>query len=502
MVVRNEVEVVAESLESLCPAVDEVLILDTGSTDGTLELAERFGARVVQRAWKNSFAIARNQLLEEVRGGWILWVDAGERITGDSGSQLRAFVDDLADPGCVYSLAVDIPSSGEGGSVQRALLPRLMYAQHGLQFHGRVRETLEPTMRSCGLRLARAPGRIIRHIREHEQERIKARAERNLQLVDFEEAEGRPLSARLLIAKGEALSELGDQGGACQTFLQALDRASPRSTVTLEAYYGLLVSLDSDSSRLDWQLHVCRDALDTFPDDAQLLCSLGNYMHARNRLDLAGCAFRTAALAGQIHESTWHLAEILPIAAVCLSITQELQGKENTAIRDLERSLESNPDSRRILQRLADLYVKQGLEEQAIRAADRLWPDHARNGAACSAARGACAAARANWASALEQLQSAYKAGLRHAFCLRWLCVTLLLSGQVEAAEPILSEWLDLEPDNQEAHKYLEVIQGRRVADTLKQTSQEARQFRIDAAKPGAAAFPIHSPRSSRSNLS
>jgi tetratricopeptide (TPR) repeat protein len=435
--------------------------------------------------------LARNQLLEEVQGGWVLWLDAGEQLADGSARQLRAFVDESADAEKVYSVAVDIPPIGEDHSGQRALLPRLMVPHPGLRFRGRVRETLEPAMRSCGLRLAIAPGRIIRHVREHDRKRLAARAERNLRLVDLEQAAGATLPARLLIVRGEALSELGDRVGARESFLQALDRASPRSTAALEAYYGILVALDGDSSRSDWQIHVCLDGLDTFPDDAQLLCSLGSYLHARGRLDLAARAFRAAAFSGRIDERTWHLTEIHQIAAVCLGITQELQGHEDKAVCDLERALGAYPDSSRILRRLVELYVKQGLDEKATRLAETLWPDHVRTGAVRDAVKGACAAARSDWNSALEQLRRADASGFKSAFCLRWLCVTLLLSGQVEAAEPVLAAWLALEPDNPEARRYSEAIG----TGCDPGSSQEARQFRIDAAKPGASAFPLHSPQ-------
>ena len=56
-------------------------MLDTGSADNTLAAAVRFGARVVSFEWQEDFSIARNALLKQLSGDWVLWLDAGETTT-------------------------------------------------------------------------------------------------------------------------------------------------------------------------------------------------------------------------------------------------------------------------------------------------------------------------------------------------------------------------------------------------------------------------------------
>lgn len=76
---KNEAENIERCITALQPAVDQVVVVDTGSEDGTVEIAERLGAVVVRTAWQNDFGLAR-QAAEPALGdeGWVLWVDADE----------------------------------------------------------------------------------------------------------------------------------------------------------------------------------------------------------------------------------------------------------------------------------------------------------------------------------------------------------------------------------------------------------------------------------------
>ena len=80
MIVRDEESRLPACLESIRPAVDEIVIVDTGSTDRTVEIARSFGARVEVHPWQGDFSQARNIALELACGTWILYIDADERL--------------------------------------------------------------------------------------------------------------------------------------------------------------------------------------------------------------------------------------------------------------------------------------------------------------------------------------------------------------------------------------------------------------------------------------
>ncbi len=89
MIVKNEAERLPGCLESIKNLVDEIVILDTGSSDQTQEIAKKIGAKVYTAQWDNDFAKARNQALQYVTGDWILVLDADERFVAEKKVQLR-----------------------------------------------------------------------------------------------------------------------------------------------------------------------------------------------------------------------------------------------------------------------------------------------------------------------------------------------------------------------------------------------------------------------------
>lgn len=83
LIVRDEEENLPACLSSVAGLVDEVVVYDTGSVDGTRELARQLGALVVEGYWDDDFARARNAALAHCTGDWILWLDADETLTTD-----------------------------------------------------------------------------------------------------------------------------------------------------------------------------------------------------------------------------------------------------------------------------------------------------------------------------------------------------------------------------------------------------------------------------------
>ena len=98
MIVRNEDRASPARSQSVRGIADEVVITDTGSTDGTIALAEQLGARVTRFEWCDDFAAARNACAAAARGEWVLWIDGDERLKPGCGPSLLA---ELAAPGVI-----------------------------------------------------------------------------------------------------------------------------------------------------------------------------------------------------------------------------------------------------------------------------------------------------------------------------------------------------------------------------------------------------------------
>ena len=93
MIVKDEAACLAHCIESVRGAADAIVVCDTGSTDGTMEIARSLGARVVPIPWNDDFAEARNRSIAEAAGDWILHLDADEALDPQGAARIRALVD-------------------------------------------------------------------------------------------------------------------------------------------------------------------------------------------------------------------------------------------------------------------------------------------------------------------------------------------------------------------------------------------------------------------------
>ncbi len=80
MIVKNEEELLPGCLDSIRDWVDEIIIVDTGSTDKTVEIAKSYGAKIFHQPWEGNFSKHRNYSIEQATGEWIFIIDADERI--------------------------------------------------------------------------------------------------------------------------------------------------------------------------------------------------------------------------------------------------------------------------------------------------------------------------------------------------------------------------------------------------------------------------------------
>lgn len=88
MIVKNEGDSLSQCLKSVRGVVDEIIIVDTGSTDASVQIALSFGAKIIQHPWSGDFAAARNAGLQQAHGQWILVLDGDEELSEESKGEL------------------------------------------------------------------------------------------------------------------------------------------------------------------------------------------------------------------------------------------------------------------------------------------------------------------------------------------------------------------------------------------------------------------------------
>src|SRR5579885_1318316 len=136
--VRDDAERLCRAIRSVQKAVDEVVVLDTGSKDDTVAVAKEEGARVSQIEWPNNFALALNTLLDQVKTDWTLRLDSDEWFEEDPGEKLRICA---ADDNVSHYRLVRRDLQPQGGYEEIALV-RLWRTHPDLKYRGIVHENI------------------------------------------------------------------------------------------------------------------------------------------------------------------------------------------------------------------------------------------------------------------------------------------------------------------------------------------------------------------------
>ncbi len=143
MIVKNEERFLAECLRSVCDVVDEINIVDTGSTDRTVEIAREFGANVIHREWRNDFGWARNESLALASCRWTLVLDADEEIVPESLALLRALRETPAGITGVYvRIQNSVDDQSGAASTMTHILPRLFPTSPRLRYRNVIHESV------------------------------------------------------------------------------------------------------------------------------------------------------------------------------------------------------------------------------------------------------------------------------------------------------------------------------------------------------------------------
>ena len=215
-IVKNEAENLKRSLSSIQGQADEVVVVDTGSTDQTVSVAEEFGARIYSVAWQDGFASARNYALSKATGDWILLLDADEYFSADTSCKLRKVIGVYGESSCNGLLVkMDNIDAASGELLDSFYQLRLVRRQPGLAYQGRIHEELLRDGKSLD-NLYKVSPDLLRIVHTgYSRALSKAKAVRNLQILRADIADGR-LEQELYRYLCDCYDGLGDQEKALE----------------------------------------------------------------------------------------------------------------------------------------------------------------------------------------------------------------------------------------------------------------------------------------------
>ncbi len=190
MIAKNESAVIARCINSVKKVADEIILVDTGSTDNTVAIAEQLGAKVFFREWDNDFSAAKNFALEHASGDWILFLDADEYFTDNSEQKLVSFIKKIHANQNIHAIMCTMKNINiEDGSVllQNDSI-RTFRNSKSIRFKGIVHERLFDG--DNNIKYAIYKDAVIYHT-GYTKSNIKEKQKRNYELLIQEEKAGK-----------------------------------------------------------------------------------------------------------------------------------------------------------------------------------------------------------------------------------------------------------------------------------------------------------------------
>ena len=375
MIVKDEETALGHCLGSVRGLVDEMVVVDTGSTDRTVAIAESFGARIGRFPWIDDFAAARNESLRLCTGDWVLVLDADEAVDVLDHARIRQAIQQDAVAGFnlvsrnysrsghfrVFDQPV-VPNRsayGEGAEFPYYLdLPglRLVRRFPDLSFRGRIHENLEPYFRVKKLPIGTLEA-VIHHFGKLDGAREEAKKAYYLELAE-REASLHPGDAHCqfyLLCQ----AHLAGQWEKAVTAGLAVLRLAPAAQIPTSVPVTLGMALQ--------ELGRHGEAL---PHLVQVLQAEPGHPLALSRLSVSLMAL------GRTGEARSHLQQAIaanprdPAPYVALCDLEEKAGQGGLAREALRQAIQLDPSDPRLRQCLVELDLRLRLDAQA--AADAM----------------------------------------------------------------------------------------------------------------------------------
>jgi len=258
-IVRDAAEDLRRSLESVKGYVDEIIIVDTGSTDDTVAVAEEFDAKIFHETWQDDFATPRNVALHEASGDWIVFLDADEYFINDTAKNLHRVIKAAKAPGLNVKW-VNVDKDNGDQVINSSYVLRLFENVEGVHYVGKIHEDVyignEP------LRRVMASANLLTLYHTGYSTSInQAKAERNLKLL-LEELETTDKPERIYALLADCYYGLKDWANVEKFARLDVDTWINPSNRPIRL---LIECLEKDSSRFEECFEVAKLAVERYP---------------------------------------------------------------------------------------------------------------------------------------------------------------------------------------------------------------------------------------------
>lgn len=341
MIVKDEEDSIGRCLESVKDVADEIIVVDTGSSDRTVEIAQSYGAKVFFHAWSGDFSEARNASLNHATGEWVMFLDADEELVAEDTPKLKALLKDAEREGFFFNEFSFVGDEKEGCAVAGFVF-RLWRNRPEYRFSGTVHEQILPSIKARNPNISFSNIRINHYGYLGEEVEFKGKSRRNLDIL-LKQAESDPGNPFVMFDLGSEYLRLGNYEEALESYRKSLDGLSG-----LNASYAskLVINISiclRELGRYDEALETLTDAKEKYPEYTDLWFMEGLICLAKEDLKSALQCFK-ACLEKGISDGACvsQVGTGGHVAVYMLARVHRMLGNEQEAILHYKRALEDN----------------------------------------------------------------------------------------------------------------------------------------------------------------
>jgi len=459
MIVRDNTDTIEACLASIKPWVDEMVVVDTGSTDDTPAIARRYGARLFNFPWCDDFAAARNKSIRHAQGEWIFWMDSDDTIDPENGRKLRALADGDHDARTLgYVMQVHCPAAPDEGPSDVTVVDHVkMFHNHrGLDFECRIHEQVLPSIREAGGDVAFTEIFVVHSGSDHSPAGRQRKIARDLHLLELE-LRDRPNHPFALFNLGMTYADIDEHAQAVDALRESLEFSGTQDS-HVRKVYALLVASLIRLERYDEAEQACVEGMRSFPDDPELLFRQGMLMHELGRCQEAEAAYlRVLSCQVERHFSSIDRGILGYKARHNLAIVYGDMGRLADAEVHWRSVTEHAPDHRAGWRGLADVLIRQEKLDEVNALVQRLTGHGSLRwlGLLIAAQAAECRGREQDARRLFEEARSAAPDEIEP---LEAWCHHLFARSDAEAAFDALTQLVARDPENAAAHHNLGTV--------------------------------------------
>lgn len=265
LITKNEENNVRNCLQSIFDIVDEIIVVDTGSTDKTVQIVKEFGAKVIKYTWNDDFSGPRNLAKENAHGDWIIFLDADEYFSKETARGIPSFITQvhkMKDIDGILCARYNLDQS-EGKANFTDFMLRIFRNRKSIRYKGKIHESLNKNGKQLNCAVVPQEELLILHT-GYSSNVIKDKVNRNLRLLLKEYVNGSNDNLVFLYLS-DCYSALQKNELSIKYAKMFIDSGQETTGYNIKPYQNIITSMINGSYPIDEVIIELKKTINKFP---------------------------------------------------------------------------------------------------------------------------------------------------------------------------------------------------------------------------------------------